>query len=68
MQPEVELVLLTLEKKRRLQGDASIYAAELGMLAASLHSSLGISPTSADLRAIVVALVLIYGKALGSST
>ena len=57
MQPEVELVLLTLEKKRRLQGDASISAAELGMLAAPLLSSLDIHPTYADLGAIGAALV-----------
>ena len=57
MQPELELVLLTLEKKRRLQGDASISAAELGMLAAPLLSSLGITPTSADLGAIGGALL-----------
>ena len=57
MQPEVELVLLTLEKKRRLQGNASISAAELGMMAAPLLSSLGITPTPADLEAIGMALV-----------
>ena len=52
MQPEVALILLTLEKKRLTQGDASIPAAELGMLAAPLLTPLGITPTSADFGAI----------------
>ena len=52
MQPEVGLILLTLEKKRLTQGDASIPAAELGMLAAPMLTSLGITPTSADFGAI----------------
>ena len=57
MQPEVEMVLLTLEKKRLIQGDAAISAAELGMLAAPLLNSLDIHPTSADLGAIGAALL-----------
>ena len=52
MQPEVALILLTLEKKQLIQGDAAIPAAELGMLVAPLLTSLGITPTSADLGAI----------------
>ena len=57
MQPEVALILLSLEKKRLVQGDAAITAAELGMLAAPLLSSLGITPTPADLGAIGTALL-----------
>ena len=57
MLPEVELVLLKLEVKRRRQGDASISAAELEMLAAPLLSSMNIHPSAADQGAIGMALV-----------
>ena len=57
MLPEVELVLLKLEVKRRRQGDASISAAELEMLAAPLLSSMNINPSAADQGAIGMALI-----------
>ena len=57
IQPEMEIVLLTLAKKELIQGAASISAAELGMLAAPLLTSMDIHQTSADLGAIGAALL-----------